>query len=117
MEGQFTLPRGLVPPQELGVGAEVSNHRCRVVLRRDVVKDNSGSSAVCTEQGSSASHMDERKSSGRLCQASWMRQRRSISLHPSQNTSQVRMSRYVDSLTTTHVAKNVTRHSRTGGSS
>ena len=47
---------GLMPPQELGVGAEVpKKNNGRVVLRGDVVKGDSGSHAVFTQQGSSAS--------------------------------------------------------------
>ena len=42
---------------------EVKHQKCkgRVVLRGDVAKDDSGSHAVCTEQGSSASQMTAAK--------------------------------------------------------
>ena len=36
---------------------QFQKYKGRVVLRGDIVKDDSGSYAVCTEQGSSASHM------------------------------------------------------------
>ena len=53
---------GLMPPQELGVGAEVfKKNNGRVVLRGDVVKGDSGSHAVFTQQGSSASQMTTTK--------------------------------------------------------
>ena len=50
--------------QELGVGTTISKtnkYEGRVVLRGDIVKDNSGSCAVFTEQGSSASQMTAAK--------------------------------------------------------
>ena len=43
---------GHVPPQELRVGARVPKKtKVGIVLRGDVVKDDSGSCAVFTEQG------------------------------------------------------------------
>ena len=36
---------------------QYQKYKCKVVLRGDIVKDDSGSYAVFTEQGSSASHM------------------------------------------------------------
>ena len=41
--------------------AKYQNYQCRVVLRGDIVKDHSGSFAVFTEQGSSASQMTAAK--------------------------------------------------------
>ena len=43
--------------QEFGAGTSISKHKGRVALRGDFVKDDSGSYAVFTEQGSSASQM------------------------------------------------------------
>ena len=66
---------------------KLQKYRGRAVLRVEVVKDDPGSYAVFTEQGSSASQMTAAKGSGR-CQTSWMRRtskRRRIRLHPSQN--------------------------------
>ena len=40
---------------------QFQNFKGRVVLRGDIVKDDSGSYAVCTEQGSSASQMTAAK--------------------------------------------------------
>ena len=44
--------------------AKHQKYKGRVVLRRDIVKDDSGSEAVFTEQGSSASQMTAAKSHG-----------------------------------------------------
>ena len=41
--------------------AKHQKYKCRVVLRGDLVKDDSGSHAVFTEQGSSASRMTAAK--------------------------------------------------------
>ena len=80
---------GPMPSQELGVGPAVpKKYKGLVVLRGDVVKDDSGSYAVFTEQGLSASKNDGRKSSGNFSQTTWSRwtsKRRSIRLHPSQH--------------------------------
>ena len=59
----------------------------RVVLRGDIVKDDSGSYAVFTEQGSSASQMTAAKDHGYYLQIAglrWTSSRRSISLYPSE---------------------------------
>ena len=61
----------------------------RVVLRGDIVKDDSGSYAVFTKQGSSASQIDSRQkswiSSPRMPGCVWTSSRRSIGLYPGQN--------------------------------
>ena len=44
--------------------ANYQEYKGRVVLRGDIVKDDSGSDAVFTEQGSSASQMTAAKSHG-----------------------------------------------------
>ena len=62
-------------------------YKGRVVLRGDIVKDNSGSYAVFTEQGSSASQMTAAKSHGYHLQIAglrWTSSRRSICLYPGQ---------------------------------
>ena len=59
-------------------------YKRRVVLRRDAVKDDSGSYASFTEQGSSASQMTAAKGAGRYCLTTWMPwsiNRRSISAY------------------------------------
>ena len=48
-------------------------YKGRVVLRGDIVKDNSGSYAVFTEQGSSASQMTAAKDHGYHLQIAWLR--------------------------------------------
>ena len=63
-------------------------HKGRVVLRGDIVKDDSGSYAVFTEKGSSASQMTAAKSHGyhiQIARLRWTSSRRSISLSPSEN--------------------------------
>ena len=42
---------GLMPSEELGVGAKVQKIQGRVVLQGDVVKNDAGSYAVFAEQG------------------------------------------------------------------
>ena len=91
-------------------------YKGRVVLRGDMVKDESGFYAVFTEQGSSASQMTAAKVmdvAGRLADCAGQAGRRSVSVHPGQNggrfviveTSKVRMSRYLDTSTETQMAE------------
>ena len=88
--------------------AKHQKYKGRVVLRGDVVKDNSGSYAVFTEQGSSASQMTAAKIMdiiSRLLGCDGTSSRRSISLYPSENgrcsqimkNSQIGVSRHLDS--------------------
>ena len=81
-------------------------YKGRVVLRGDIVKDNSGSYAVFTEQGSSASQMTAAKIMdiiSRLPGLRWTSSRRSIGLYPSKNgrcsqiieNSKIGVSRYI----------------------
>ena len=96
-------------------------YKGRVVLRGDFVKDDSGSYAVFTELGSSASQMTAAKVMdiiSRLpgCTSSG----RSICLNPGQNErcsknfekSQIGMPRHLDSSTTTQVAKIMVQYGR-----
>ena len=48
---------GLMSSKEFGVGATISEVQRKVLLRGDIVKDDSGAYAVFTEQGSSATPM------------------------------------------------------------
>ena len=100
----------------------------RVVLRGDIVKDDSGSYAEFTEQGSSASPNDSRKSHGHFILASRMfrtSSRCSIRFYAGQNgrctniiqNSKVRMSRYLDTSTETHMAKIMVQYGRSSRSS
>ena len=68
--------------------AKHQKYKGRVVLRGDIVKDDSGSYAVFTEQGSSASHMTAAKNHGyhlQIARFRWTSSRRSIGLYPSEN--------------------------------
>ena len=68
--------------------AKHQKYKGRVVLRGDIVKDDSGSYAVFTEQGSSASQMTAAKIMDIISQIAglrWTSSRRSISLYPSEN--------------------------------
>ena len=102
-------------------------YKSRVVLRRDIVKDDSGSYAVFTEQGIISITNDCRKNHGHYIKATRMRKtssRRSIRLHPCQNgrpinvikNSKVRMSRYLDTSTKAQMVKIIV-HGRSGRSS
>ena len=90
-------------------------YRGRVVLRGDIVKDDSGSYAVFTEQGSSASQMTAANSHGYHIQTARVRRTsswRSICLYPGKNggcsqiieNSKIGMPRQLDSSTTTQMA-------------
>ena len=70
------------------LGPQHQKYKGRVVLRGDIVKDDSGSYAVCTEQGSSASQMTAAKVMDVYVKASRMfrtSSRCSIRLYPGQN--------------------------------
>ena len=108
--------------------AKHQKYKGRVVLRGDIVKDNSGSYAVFTEQGSSASQMTAAKIMDIILQIAWLRwtsSRRSISLYPSENgrcsqiieNSHIGVSRHLDSSTTTQMAKIVVQYGRPSRSS
>ena len=108
--------------------AKHQKYKGRVVLRGDIVKDNSGSYAVVTEQGSSASQMTAGKIMdiiSRLPGLRWTSSRRSISLYPSKNgrcsqiieNSKLGVSRHLDSSTTTQMAKIMVQYGRPSRSS
>ena len=63
--------------------AKHQKYKGRVVLRGDIVKDDSGSYAVFTEQGSSAAKIMDIIS--RFAGLRWTSSRRSIGLYPSKN--------------------------------
>ena len=108
--------------------AKHQKYKGRVVLRGDIVKDDSGSHAVFTEQGSSASQMTAAKIMdiiSRLPGLRWTSSRRSISSYPSKNgrcsqiieNSQIGVSRHLDSSTTTQMAKIMVQYGRSSRSS
>ena len=101
-------------------------YKGRVVLRGDIVKDDSGSYAVFTEQGSSASQMTAAKvmdiiSRLRGCAADAV----SLLIYTGQNeryfkiieNSKIGVSRHLDSSTTTQMAKIMVQYGRPSCSS
>ena len=99
----------------------------RVVLRGDIVKNDSGSYAVFTEQGSSASQMTAAKvmdvksrlpgCAGQAAHAVSAYTQVKMEDAPSLlKNSKVGMSRYLDTSTTTQVAKIVVQYGRSGRS-
>ena len=108
--------------------AKHQKYKGRVVLRGDIVKDNSGSYAVFTEQGSSASQMTAAKIMDIHFQIAWLRwtsSRRSIGLHPSLDgrcsqiieNSKIGVSKHLDSSTTTQMAQIMGQYGRPSRSS
>ena len=108
--------------------AKHQKYKGRVVLRGDIVKDDSGSYAVFTEQGSSASQMTAAKSQGyhlQIARLRWTGSRRSISFFPSENgrcsqiilNFQIGVSRHLDSSTTTQMAEVMVQYRRPNRSS
>ena len=106
--------------------SQFQKYKGRVVLRGDIVKDDSGSYAVFTEQGSSAN--DGRKSHGHYFKTTGMRRtssRRSIRLNPGPNgrctdvieNSKVRMPRHLDTSTKAQMAKMMVQYGRPSRSS
>ena len=104
----------------------IKSTKARVVLRGDNVKKNdSGSCAVFAEQGSSASQMTAAKNHGHYIKTTGMRRtssRCSILLYPESKwkmhrrlseNSRVRMSRYLDTSTETHMAKFMVQYGKT----
>ena len=94
---------------------QFQKYKGRVVLRGDIVKDDSGSYAVFTEQGSWASQMTAAKVMdiiSRLMGCAGQAADAVIRLHPGQNgrctilvkNSKVIMTRHLDSSTTTQMA-------------
>ena len=90
--------------------AKHQKYKGRVVLRGDTVKDDSGSYAVFTEQGSSASQMTAAKIMdiiSRLpgCDAQAKTQVKMEDAHKLLKIPKIGMSRHLDSSTTTQMAK------------
>ena len=94
--------------------AKHQKYKGRVVLRGDIVKDESGSNAIFTKQGSSASQMTAAKIMDIIASQSarvrWTRSGRNICLYPgkkmedapkSLKNTKIGMSRRLDSSTTT----------------
>ena len=109
--------------------AKHQKYKGRVVLRGDTVKDNSGSHAVFTEQGSSASQMTAAKIMdiiiSRLLGCDGQATDAVSALYPSENgrcsqileKSKFGVSRHLDSSTTTQMAKIMVQYGRPSRSS
>ena len=103
-------------------------YKGRVVLRSDIVKDDSGSYAVFTEQGSSASQMTAAKVMDIRSRLPWCAgqaadavsaytQVKMEDAHKFIENSKVGMSRQLDSSTTTQMAKIMVQYGRPSRSS
>ena len=113
----------------LSLEAKHQKYKGRVVpLRGDIVKDNSGSYAVFTEQGSSASQMTAAKimdiisrlpgCDGQAADAvSAYTQVKMEDAHKLLKNSKIGVSRHLDSSTTTQMAKIMVQHGRPSRSS
>ena len=86
--------------------AKHQKYKGRVVLRGDIVKDNSGSYAVFTEQGSSSQMT-----------AATYTQVKMEDAHKLLKNSKIGMSRHLDSSTTTQMAKIMVQYGRPSRSS
>ena len=104
---------------------QFQKYKGRVVLRSDIVKDDSGSYAVFTEQGSSAAQMTAATVMdiiSRLSGCAGPAVRRSICLLPGQNgrctnvieSSQIGMSSHFDTSTETQMDKIMVQYGRPG---
>ena len=107
---------------------QFQKYKGRVVLRGDIVKDDSGSCAVFTEHGSSASQITAAKVVDIKIKTTGMRRtssRCSISQHPGQNgrctnvieNSKARMPGYLDTSTKAQMAQIMVQQKRSSPSS
>ena len=104
--------------------AKHQKYKGRVLLRGDIVEDDSGSYAVFTEQGSSASQMTAAKVMDIISRLPGCAGR-SISLYPGKNgggsqiteSPKIGVSRHLDSSTTTQMAKIMVQYERPSRSS
>ena len=102
--------------------AKHQKYKGRVVLRGDIVKDNSGSYAVFTEQGSSASQMTAAKIMdiiSRLpgCDGQAADAVSAYTQVTMEDASKIGVSRHLDSSTTTQMAKIMVQYGRSSRSS
>ena len=107
---------------------KLEKYKGRILLRGDIVKDDSGSYAVFTEQGPSVSQMTAAKVMVMKLRLSTCRRtcsRHSIRLHSGQNgrcsqiteNSKIRMSRHMDPSTRAQMAKLMVQYGRPSRSS
>ena len=97
--------------------AKHQKYKGRVVVRGDIVKDDSGFYAVFTEQGSSASQMTAVKVHGYNVQTARMRRTSETLVKNGRcfqitENSQIRMSRHMDPSTTTQMVQIVVQNGR-----
>ena len=122
--GHYNLVHKFIPMHV----KNLKRYRHGSALCSDIVKDDPGSYAAFTEQGSSASQMPAAKVMEIISRLPTMRRtssRRSIRLHPGQNgrcsivteNSKVRMSMYLDTSTETQMARTMVQYGRSSRSS
>ena len=92
---------------------QYQKYKGRVVLRGDIVKDDSGSKAVFTEQGQSASQMTAAKVYPLVPRSKWEMHRRFFFF----KNSKVSMSRYLDTSTKAQMAQIMVQYGRPSRSS
>ena len=111
-QSSFCLTDGHLSFEECRIGDKAPKHKARVVLRGDIVKYDSGSYAVFIEQGSSASQMTAAKIMDIISRLSGCAGQASDAVSACTKVkngrcskiienSQIRMSRHLDSSTTT----------------
>ena len=124
----FASPMDICHLKNAELETKHQKYKGRVVLRGDIVKDDSGPYAVVTEQGSSASQMTAAKvmdiisrlpgCAGQAADAvSADSQVKNEGCTEIIENSQIRMSRHVDSSTTTQMAKIIFQDGRCSRSS
>ena len=128
-KSSFCSINGHMSLENAELEAEHQKYKGRVVLRGDIVKDDSGSYAVFTEQGSSASQMTPAKimdiisrlpgCDGQAADAASAKTQ--VKMEDAQKMTkknhQIGMFRYLDSSTTTQMAKIMVQYGRPSRSS
>ena len=111
---------GICRPKRAELEPKYQQYRGRDVLRGDIVNDDSGACAVFTGRGSSASQMSAAKVIGCHCKTTRLH---NIRLHPSKiggrskiaQNSKFRVSRHLDTSSTTQMAQILVKHRRPSG--
>ena len=127
-EGPYCIINGHMSPEKCWIGGKAPKNKGRVVPRGDIVKDDSGSYAVFTKQGSSAFSNDSIGNHGyhlQIARFRWTSSKSSISLYSSKNgkysqileNSQIGVSRHLESSTATKMAKIMVQYGRPSCSS
>ena len=103
----FATPLDICHFRDSELEPEVQKYKGRVLLRGDIVEDDSGSYVLFMEQGSSASQMTATKVMdviGRLPGCAGQ------AAEAASASTQVRVSRHLDTSPTTHVPKIIIQH-------